>query len=123
VVFSDQLASAQGVLEPGQSLFIRANAQFEGETLRLSAQSLKPLDEVASQTAAGLNIIVDNDKGLDGLKEVLAGSAQGRGRVGVIARISPAREVVIALKGGVRVTPELLYAVRSLPGIAEVQEI
>ncbi|MCK4938942.1 MAG: DNA polymerase III subunit alpha, partial [Rhodospirillaceae bacterium] len=123
VVFSDQLAAAQGVLEPGQSLFIRANAQFEGGTLRLSAQSLKPLDEVASQTAAGLNIIVDNDKGLDGLKEVLASSGKGRGRVGVIARIPPAREVKISLKDGVRVTPELLYAVRTLPGIVEVQEI
>ncbi|MDH5772676.1 MAG: OB-fold nucleic acid binding domain-containing protein, partial [Rhodospirillaceae bacterium] len=123
VVFSEQLAQAQGVLEPGQSLFIRASAQFEGETLRLSAQSLKPLDEVASQTAAGLTVAIDSDKGLVGLKEVLDGSSRGRGRVNVVARIAPAKEVKITLKNQIEVTPQLLQAVRSLPGISEVQEI
>ncbi|MDH5189500.1 MAG: DNA polymerase III subunit alpha, partial [Rhodospirillaceae bacterium] len=123
IVFSEQLAQSQGVLEPGQSLFIRASAQFEGETLRLAAQSLKPLDEVASQTAAGLTVAVDSDKGLDGLKEVLDGTNRGRGKVNIIARIAPAKEVKITLKNQIEVTPKLLQAVRSLPGIAEVQEI
>lgn len=124
IVFSDQLAKAGDMLEPGQSLFMKAAATFEGETLKLAAQSLKPLDAVASQTAAGLLLVLDNDKPLEPLCQVLEQSKRGNGKVSVVVRIPPTTEVEVELKRHfVQVTPELLQAVRRIPGIAEVQEI
>ncbi|MCK5446023.1 MAG: DNA polymerase III subunit alpha, partial [Rhodospirillaceae bacterium] len=128
IVFSEQLAQAGDMLEPGQSLFMRAGATFEGETLKLAAQSLKPLDEVASQTAAGLMVTLDNDKPLEPLKAALDACSQGKGKISVLVRTPPTRDVAgqeikVGLQREVRVTPELLQAVRRIPGIAEVQEI
>ena len=42
-VFSDQLSAHRDILEAGRMLFIKAAAQFEGQTVRLTAQGIQLL--------------------------------------------------------------------------------
>ncbi|MEL0107758.1 MAG: DNA polymerase III subunit alpha [Rhodospirillaceae bacterium] len=124
IVFSELLNSARDLLEAGQCLSIKANAQFEGETVRLSAHAVEPLDAVLSRAAKGLMIRVGSDAPLEPLKAVLEreGSGRGRGQVRLIAEIDMQTEVEIGLGERFAISPAILNAVRSIPGVLDVRE-
>jgi len=123
-MFSEILTAAGDLLVPGTAVLIKATAQFEGETVRLTAQSVKGLDKLAAQTAAGLKIVITDDKPLAELQSTFQDAKRGRGKVTIVTR-TPAREVHINLPASqhVAVTPELLHQVYAIAGIAEVLEI
>ena len=122
-MFSETLSAAGELLEAGTAVLIKATAQFEGETVRMTAQSVRGLDKMASQTSAGLQITINTDKPLEALQSAFADAKRGRGQVRIVVR-TPQLETRIDLKENpISVTPELLHAVYSIPGIAEVQEI
>ncbi len=122
-VFSELLSSCRDLLEVGKSLFIKAGAQFEGETVRLTAHAVEPLDDVAGRIDNGLRVFVGSAASLPPLREVLARQGKGRGRVKLVSRLDGEREVEIALPGGYAVSPSVLLAIRTIPGIVDVQEI
>jgi len=121
-VFSELLSSGRDMLEPGTSLSIRANAQFDGDSIRLTAHSLEPLDQVAARAAIGLRVFVESRDSLEGLKDILAHEETGRGHVTVVSKLEDAREVEIALPGGYAISPGMLHALRGIPGIRHIQE-
>ena len=122
-MFSETLTAAADLLEPGTAVLIKATAQFEGESVRMTAQSVRGLDKMASQTSAGLQITITDDKPLVALQEAFADAKPGRGLVQIMVR-TPQFETRIDLKHKpISVTPELLHAVYSIAGIAEVMEI
>jgi len=123
MLFSETLASAADLLEPGTAVLIKATAQFEGESVKLLAQSIRGLDKMASQTSAGLQITITDDKPLAALQVAFADAKPGRGLVQIMVR-TPQFETRVDLKHKpISVTPELLHAVYSIAGIAEVMEI
>lgn len=123
MMFSETLAASVDLLEPGTAVLIKATAQFEGETVKLLAQSMRGLDKMAAQTSAGLQITITDDKPLADLQAAMENAKPGRGEVRILVRTAQ-YETSIALKEKpVSVTPELLHAVYSIAGIAEVQEI
>ncbi|OEJ68017.1 DNA polymerase III subunit alpha [Magnetovibrio blakemorei] len=123
MMFSETLAASADLLEPGTAVLIKATAQFEGETVKLLAQSMRGLDKMAAQTSAGLQITITDDKPLADLQAAMENAKPGRGEVRILVRTAQ-YETSIALKEKpVSVTPELLHAVYSIAGIAEVQEI
>ena len=123
MLFSETLAAAADLLEPGTAVLIKATAQFEGESVKLLAQSIRGLDKMASQTSAGLQITITDDKPLAALQEAFADAKPGRGLVQIMVR-TPQYETRVDLKHKpISVTPELLHAVYSIAGIAEVMEI
>ncbi|MCW8834838.1 MAG: DNA polymerase III subunit alpha [Rhodospirillales bacterium] len=122
-IFSDLLGVCRELLEVGQSLFIKASAQFEGENVRYTASSIESLDAVAARTAAGLLIHIDNEAPLGPLKDILQQQGRGRGEVHLITPLGGSAEVTLRLGQGYAISPALFQAVRSIPGIVEVQEI
>ena len=128
VVFSEVLSASRDMLEAGNSLFIKANAQFEGDTPRFTALSFEPLDKVASRAAGGLKLFIDTSEPLEGLRAALSQGGPGRASVVVVSRLKATnggggRQVEIKLPDGYALTPEVLQTVRALPGITGVEEI
>jgi DNA polymerase-3 subunit alpha len=121
-VFSEVLAQARGLLDPGQPLIVTLDVRREEESFRLTAQKIEPLDTVVAQAAAGLRVFVGEAEALPRLKSVIAREAGGRGRVTVVLDL-PKSEVEVTLPGGFRVDPKIRAAVKSLPGIVDVHEI
>jgi len=122
-MFSETLSAAAELLEPGTAVLIKATAQFEGETARMTAQSVRGLDKLAAQTSAGLQITITDDKPLAALQRAFTEAKPGRGLVQILVR-TPQFETRVDLKHKpISVTPELLHAVYSIAGIAEVMEI
>jgi len=122
MVFSELLATARELLEVGQSLFIKAAIQFEGETPRITANSFERLDEVAARSTPGLRLHIASDKPLPQLSAALSGD-RGRGKISVVVRAENNLEVEIDLKDSYLITPELLRTIREISGIDEIQEI
>jgi DNA polymerase-3 subunit alpha len=123
VAFSEVLRDSRALIESGQPLLITADVRIDGDSFRLTAQRIEPLDKVAAGAAAGLRVVVEAEEALPGVRRTVAAESGGRGRVSVVVALDEAREVEIALPGGFKVTPRLAAALQTVPGIREVAEI
>ena len=123
VVFADLLATSRDLLEPGSRLLIRTEARSDGDGVRLSAQSVEPLDPAVENATNGLIVYLDDDRALNGVQTVLGTSTPGRGRISVVVEVDATREVEIVLPGGFSVTGELRSVMAAAPGVLDVQEL
>ncbi|NVK18133.1 MAG: DNA polymerase III subunit alpha [Methylocystaceae bacterium] len=122
-VFSEALSACRDYLEPGQSVFIMASAQFEEESVRFIANGIELLDVKAARATAGLKVYIEDQTAVPLMKELLEREGKGRGNVILMARVDATTEAEVKLTSGYRITPGLLQAVKAVPGIADVQEI
>jgi len=121
-VFSELLATARDLLEVGTSLYIKATAQFEGESARLTAQAIEPLEAMAARAVSQLAIVIDSTEPLDALRSVLAGERGGGGEIRLVSILEDAKEVGIGLPGRYAVNPGMLLRLRMIPGVLDVRE-
>jgi DNA polymerase III subunit alpha len=123
MAFAEVLAQSRQLLDEGVPLVVTVDVRTDDESQRLSAQKFERLDRVATAAAAGLKIVLTEGGALVPLKNLMLREGGGRGRVSVVVPVAPAREVEIALPGGFRIGPDVLLAVRALPGVLEVQDL
>ncbi len=121
-VFSEHLSSHRELLEVGNSLIVRASAQFEGEDVRLTLHALEALEAVAARTASDLAVFVRSPAGLAEMKAVLSGCRGGSGRVRVVCALDDGREVDIVLAEGCELGPALCHRLARLPGVYDVRQ-
>jgi DNA polymerase III subunit alpha len=121
VCFSDTLAQARDLLEPGKSVLARVEADVDGEEVRLRLQSVDILDDAAAQVARGLLIVIENDRPVGTIAEKLGNG--GRAPVRVVVQADGGRQVEIALGNRFTVGPQLKSAIKALPGVLDVQDL
>jgi DNA polymerase-3 subunit alpha len=121
-LFSEVLGRTRPLLVAGTALLVTADARLDGETLRLTAVDIEPLEQAAARAGSGMRVRLEHGAVIDEIKAMLAALPRGRGRVTLLA---PAlgREVEITLPGSHTVTPPSIAALRSLPGVAAVEEV
>ena len=123
-LFSETLARARDLLQPGASLLASVDLRLEGETLRLTAHEIEALDAAAGALASGIRIRLTSGDALAELREVLGRERGGKGRVRLVPRLSETeQEVEITLPGGFNVTPRLAQALVLLPGVERIDEV
>jgi DNA polymerase III subunit alpha len=122
-VFSDVLGQARPFLESGSALLLTIDAREDGESMRLTAQAIEPLDRAVAHAAAGLRIHLVDDAAVPMLAKLMARESGGKGRVSLVVPVAAAREVEIALPGGFKIGPGIRAAVQGLPGVAEIHDI
>jgi DNA polymerase-3 subunit alpha len=123
VVFAEVLAQSRELLDAGVPLVVTVDARAEEDSVRLSAHHVERLDRLARDAAAGLKVVLGEGGALAPLRDLMARELGGKGRVSVVVPVPPAREVEIALPGGFRIGPNVLHAVRALPGVLEVVDV
>jgi DNA polymerase III subunit alpha len=123
-VFSEQLSAAAELLQVGRSLVFSVDARLDGEQTRVTVQSIDSLDKVAAQAAAGVRIVLADERPLAPLRDIFAMASRGRGLVSLVLR-PPGRneEVELRLPQAFAIAPPLRAALRAVPGIVEVQEL
>ncbi|HEY4343276.1 MAG TPA: DNA polymerase III subunit alpha [Parvibaculum sp.] len=121
VVFSEVLNQSRDLMEPGKAVVIVVEIDRSGDEGKLRAQSVRSVDEVVANTAAGMKIFIEDQKPLPALKTRL--SEKGRGLVSLILLGEGGREIELKLPGSYKVTPQIRGAIKSVPGVIEVQEI
>ncbi|HSF96141.1 MAG TPA: DNA polymerase III subunit alpha [Thermohalobaculum sp.] len=130
MAFSDVLAAAEGLLEPGRNLVLRVEAEPGDEASRLMLRGVQPVEEVIEgAAAAGLTVHVEDAAAMPSIKARLGQGARmlrpGRGAGPVhlvIALPETGQEVEIALPGNYPVGPEIRGALKAVPGVVMVEE-
>ncbi len=128
-MFSDVLDQARDHLEPGRSVVLTVEATLEGDELKLLAKAAQPIDvAVAGAASSGLRIFVDDAAAAPSLATRLAAAAREtasrrRGPINlVLMHPDLPGEVEIALPEPYPMTPQVLGALKTLPGVVHVEE-
>jgi DNA polymerase-3 subunit alpha len=121
ICFSDTLAQARDLLEPGTSVLGRFEADVDGEDVRLRLQSVEVLDAAAAQVAGGLVIVLGDASPVAKIAETLGNG--GRSPVRVVLHAEGGRQIEIALGNRFTVTPKLKSTFKALPGVLDVLDL
>jgi DNA polymerase-3 subunit alpha len=128
-VFSDVLDVARDHLEPGLSVVLTVEATLEGDELKLLARAVQPIDvAVAGAASAGLRLYVGDAAAAPSLASRLAtivrdSNARRRGPVSLVL-MDPGLpgEVEITLPDPYPMSPQVLSALKTVPGVVHVEE-
>jgi DNA polymerase-3 subunit alpha len=109
---------------------VQVEATMESEQLKLLGRSVAPIDGVVADAgAAGLRIFVEDQAAIRSVAHVLA-DAQGRVKAGgrgpiLFCLMDPSLpgEIEIDTQQEFTVTPQIRGAIKSLPGVVEVEEV
>jgi DNA polymerase-3 subunit alpha len=121
--FSEVLSASRPHLESGTPLLLTLDGREDGDTLRLTAQAIEPLEEAVAQAAAGLRIKLGTAEAVPMLAKLMAKETGGKGRVSLVVPVAETREVEIALPGGFRIGAGIRGQVQAVPGVLEVHDI
>ncbi len=133
VIFSDTLAAAGDLLEPGTPVLLGVEAERDGDTMKMRVQSVKGLNDAAASLESGLRLTVDEGMiasqrfKISDLKSSLRPGAQSANRKGGEIRLvlplgDQGREVEIILPGRYDVSPTQAGQLSTLAGVREVVE-
>jgi DNA polymerase III subunit alpha len=123
------LEAARDHLETGRNVVVTVEATLEGETLKLLARAVQPIDAVAAEAgSSGLRIHLrspDAAPSVAGLlHRIAAEGARSRGPVVIcVPDEATGREIDIALPKSWPVSPQVKGALRAMPGIALVEDL
>lgn len=123
-LFSEVLSRRRELLVAGRAILATVDLRREGEALRVTAIEVEDLEQVAGSIGrATLRIWVRDPGALAPVQAVLGRGGPGHGRVVLLPAQAGVRTVEVRLPASYRVTPVLAQAVKSLPGVARVEEI
>ncbi|MDD3288458.1 MAG: DNA polymerase III subunit alpha [Alphaproteobacteria bacterium] len=125
-VFSELLAAKRDILEPGNALFMEADAQSgnqgqESDELRFIGRSFELLQDVAARNSKGIRIKLYETDSIEEIKKSLAATPAGRGKV-VLQLDLDDDEVEMELQGGWQISDQLKVSLRQMGNGLEVQE-
>jgi DNA polymerase-3 subunit alpha len=121
--FSEVLSRSRDILQQGNSVLVTADLKLEGESLRITAVDVAPLEQAAAQAGAGMRVWLQRTEAVAHIRALLDREGKGRGRVVLVPRTEDDHDVEITLPGGFNVTPRLAQALKIVPGIERIEEI
>ena len=126
-MFSDVLDVSREHLEPGMNVVLTVEATLEGDELSLLARAVQPVDAaVAGAAHAGMRIFVRDREGLPSLaarlEEIRRDLKSARRGPVMVMVTEPGWEAEIELRETCPVTPQVIGAVKVLPGVAHIEQ-
>ncbi|MBP5855453.1 DNA polymerase III subunit alpha [Marivibrio halodurans] len=127
-LFQEVLSGAREMLDSGEPLLMTVDVQKRGDgqdaEIRLTATSCRPLEEEAAQAADGMVIYLRDDAPLKPLTRVFEGHGKpGRGRVEIHLVDRDEGAIDLTLPRTYAINAAFRQAVKSIPGIVDVQDL
>ena len=123
--FSEVLEAARDHLEPGRNVVLTVKAELEGESLKLLAQAVTPIDAVAAQGGPqDIRVHLTRPEAIPSLAALLS-RVEGRNRARVTLCVTDpeGREIDIDLPDPYPVTPQIKGAIKSIQGVLAVEDL
>jgi DNA polymerase-3 subunit alpha len=123
MLFSEGLARARDYLEEGKTLLVKVMAESRDEQIRMTAQDVKPLEEVLTARMKEVHVHLSSEKPLATLQQLL--NVEGRGRV-VVRLFAPVKPGVLAevtLPGQWNFSAAARNALGKVSGVEGIQEL
>ena len=124
-VFSDVLEAARDHLEPGQNVVLTVRADPDGESVKLLANGVQPIDSVAAEAGAtALRIHLNRAEAAASVAALLA-RVEGRSKAQVTICVpdDTGREIDVTLPQPYPVTPQIKGAIKAVQGVVLVEDI
>ena len=123
-VFSELLAQHRDLLEASVPLYVEADARVDGDNLRLTAQRVRRLDEVADQGQPTVEIRIAAPAVAHRLKPILQRRGQAGARVRLVMPMPEGdEEAILALPEDFLLGTGQRLDVESLPGVLTVRDL
>ncbi|MBC7832719.1 MAG: DNA polymerase III subunit alpha [Hyphomicrobium sp.] len=128
VIFSDTLATARDLLEPGTPVLLGVSAERDGDTVKMRVESLASLNDAVAGVQRGLRITLDRrliEKNSDALAQIKSRlKPGGKGEIRLVMALGDrGKEVEIVMPGRYDVSPTMAGILSTAPGVVEVLEI
>ena len=123
--FSEVLEASRDHLDAGSNVVLTVKAELEGDSLKLLAQGVTPIDAAtATAGAQDLRIHLAKPEAVSSLASLLA-KVEGRTRAAITLCVTDAegREIDIDLPGQYPVTPQIRGAIKAMHGVLAVEEV
>ena len=120
-VFSEVLSSAGDSLIPGQALLIRCDCKLENDFVRLVASKISSLDCSLKNSIKGFKIYINDQNTVTNLAKILERQEAGSGEIKLVVQ-NTNKEFDLLLPEHYELNASLRSAVKSLPGVIEVQD-
>ena len=124
-LFSDALEASRDYLDAGKNVVLTVKAELEGDTLKLLANSVQPIDAVADQAGAqGLRIHLNQASAATSIALLLA-KVEGRNRAQITLCVADdqGREIDLTLPQPYPITPQIKGAIKAMQGVVMVEEV
>ncbi|WP_044562842.1 DNA polymerase III subunit alpha [Azospirillum sp. B4] len=121
-LFSEALAPAREHLEPGKAVLMTVDVQQNGEELRLTGSGVQLLEDEVAKVASGLRVTLRDAAPVEGLQTVLKRLPSGRGKIHLMVEVDRL-EVELVLPQAYQINSASRSALRSIPGVIDVQDI
>ena len=122
-LFSEVLSRRRDILTAGRPVLATVDLKLEGEALRITASDVQDLEQVAAENAGGsLKVWVGALDAIEPIRAILARGPRGRGSVTLLPDLDGTRDVEVTLPGQYAVTPLLAQSLKSVSGVARVEE-
>jgi DNA polymerase III subunit alpha len=127
-VFSDVLEAARDYLEAGNNVVLTVKVDPDGDSVKLLANSVQPIDQVAAAAGgSSLRVYIDHADAPRSVERLLAGLAakagRGRGEITICVPIETGEEVDVVLPQEYPITPQVKGAIKAMNGVVMVEEI
>ncbi len=125
-VFSDTLEAARDLLEAGNNVVLTVKAELEGETLKMLANAVQPIDQVAEQGgAAALRIHLTDGSAAASIASLFARveNTRSRGQITLCVADATGREIDLVLPDTYPVNPQIKGAIKAMAGVVMVEEV
>ncbi len=121
VIFSEGLAQYRDLLETGRSIVIYASAEDRSEGINVRIDKVEPLELLAARQQQSLRIFLREPGAIESIGRHL--EAKGEGDVSFVLMLGTQerREVEVKLPGRYQVSPQVAGALKSVPGVVQVQ--
>ncbi len=123
-VFSEGLTHYRDLLKSGQPLLITVNAAKEdgSDEPRMILQHTEVLDDVISQTAGGIMIMINDVQAIEPVKNIIDHLTPGRSRILIVTLVDK-WAVEIVCEKTYTLTADVLSSLPKIQGVSEIKEI
>lgn len=124
-VFSDVLEAARDHLEPGRNVVLTVRADPDGDSVKLLANGVQPIDSVAAEAGAtALRIHLNRAEAAASVAALLA-RVEGRSKAQITICVpdDTGREIDVTLPQPYPVTPQIKGAIKAMQGVVLVEDI
>ena len=127
VIFSDTLAQAGDLLEPGTPVLVSVEAERDGDMVKMRVQGIESLDRAAGAVQKGLKLVLappSTPASRTALAEIRGALRPGRGEIRLVLQLEErAKEVEFVMPGRYEVGPMLRGVLSTVPGVLEIVEM
>ncbi len=124
-VFSETLEAARDHLEPGCNVVLNVKAELEGDTLKLLAMGVQPIDQVAADAGGNnLRIHLNSATAIASVVALFA-RVEGRAKADIILCVTDdqGQEVDLTLPDPYPVTPQIKGAIKAMQGVVMIEDL